>query len=344
MKKLLKPLALVLMIAVPFTLVFLYVVQTRYTRVEKKMGPGNWKWNRKVTLVCPWGLGGGADATLRHLAPVLEKILKVPVEVVNVEGEGGAKGMNFVYWQPPDGYTYVLGTQSIIMLDLQRILPFRFRKEMKPVAKLAQAVNVLISSKAAMEGQYRDFKGLIRFALDRPDELSCGMISATGVDSVALKQTLSLGLGCSIPEVDNYITTVGYTNGLDLDADLVAGRIDLAVTGAQELKGLAGITPLATLSRTRLPAFPDRPSTGELGINSYVGTWRVLYCRSATPQKAVDAMYQAVFQAWNNPAYQDFLKSVISFDSGGISTPKKINRLMDREYQAFGAYLRTAGL
>ena len=48
----------------------------------------DWKWERKVTIVCPWGVGGGADGTLRPLQPILEKNLGVPVEIVNVEGAG----------------------------------------------------------------------------------------------------------------------------------------------------------------------------------------------------------------------------------------------------------------
>ena len=72
----------------------------------------DWTWERKVTLVCPWGVGGGADGTLRPLQPVLEPILSVPVEIVNVEGAGGANGIDFTCKQPADGYTYVLGTQS----------------------------------------------------------------------------------------------------------------------------------------------------------------------------------------------------------------------------------------
>ena len=70
----------------------------------------DWTWERKVTLVCPWGVGGGADGTLRPLQPVLEPILGVPVEIVNVEGAGGANGIDFTCKQPADGYTYVLGT------------------------------------------------------------------------------------------------------------------------------------------------------------------------------------------------------------------------------------------
>ena len=28
----------------------------------------DWTWERKVTLVCPWGVGGGADGTLRPVS------------------------------------------------------------------------------------------------------------------------------------------------------------------------------------------------------------------------------------------------------------------------------------
>ena len=96
----------------------------------------DWKWERKVTIVCPWGVGGGADGTLRPLQPILEKELGVPVEIVNVEGAGGANGIDFTYKQPADGYTFVLGTQSHIMLDLQKILPVDFKQEFRPVSKM----------------------------------------------------------------------------------------------------------------------------------------------------------------------------------------------------------------
>ena len=52
-------------------------------------GAEGWEWERKVTIVCPWGVGGGADGTLRPLQTVLEDELGVPVEIVNVEGAGG---------------------------------------------------------------------------------------------------------------------------------------------------------------------------------------------------------------------------------------------------------------
>ena len=123
-----------------------------------------WKWERKVTLVCPWGVGGGADGTLRPLQPLLQDILGVPVEIVNVEGAGGANGIDFTYKQPADGYTYVIGTQSIIMLDLQKILPLDYYEEFVPVAKLVHSINLIASSKKAQEGKYSNFSEFIEYA------------------------------------------------------------------------------------------------------------------------------------------------------------------------------------
>ena len=39
--------------------------------------------SRPVTLVCPWGAGGGTDATARIVAALLEKDLGQPFNVVN---------------------------------------------------------------------------------------------------------------------------------------------------------------------------------------------------------------------------------------------------------------------
>ena len=60
------------------------------------------KFERKIDLVCPWGVGGGADSTLRPLATLLQDILGVPVEVVNVEGGSGVNGVEYTYKQPAE--------------------------------------------------------------------------------------------------------------------------------------------------------------------------------------------------------------------------------------------------
>lgn len=306
-----------------------------------------WKWERKVTLVCPWGVGGGADSTLRPLQPELEKVLGVPVEIVNVEGAGGANGVDFTNKQPADGYTYVLGTQSHIMLDLQKILPVDFKKEFRPVSKLVHSINIIASSKKAMEGKYSDFTEFVEYAKSHPQELTCGMLTATGADSVSLKQTLAGGLGCDITEVENYVKIVNYSGGAELSSAMVGGHININITGADEIKGLiesGDIVPLISMSEERMSSFPDIESTGEHKIDSYVGTWRGIFARKDTPDKAVDAMEKAIKEAWDSASYQEFMKNAGYLDRPGYAPAAELQTLVDKEYTTFEEYLKSAGL
>ncbi len=307
----------------------------------------DWTWERKVTLVCPWGVGGGADGTLRPLQTVLQDELGVPVEIVNVEGAGGANGIDFTCKQPADGYTYVLGTQSHIMLDLQKILPVDFRAELQPVAKLVHSINIIAGSKKAMEGKYSNFSEFIDYAKAHPQELTCGMLTATGADSVAMKQTLAGGLGCDVTEVENYIKVVNYSGGAELSSAIVGGHVNIMITGADEIMGLiesGDIVPLVSISENRMSTLPDLECTGELGIDSYVGTWRGIFCRKDTPEAAVNAMAAALKKAWESDDYQAFLKSACYLDRPGYADAAEFQQLIDSEYTAFEAYLKGAGL
>ncbi len=48
--------------------------------------------NRPITLVVPWGAGGGTDAVARFIASLMEKDLGQPVNVVNRTGGSGVVG------------------------------------------------------------------------------------------------------------------------------------------------------------------------------------------------------------------------------------------------------------
>lgn len=107
------------------------------------------KFERKISIVCPWGVGGGADSTLRPMASLLKSIVGQEVEVVNVTGGNGVVAVEYVYKQPADGYTFMLGTQSLFMQDIQGTTSMNFKDEFVPVARLVHAINVITASKKA---------------------------------------------------------------------------------------------------------------------------------------------------------------------------------------------------
>ena len=73
--------------------------------------------SRPITVIVPWGAGGGTDATARIIASLLEKELGQPVNVVNRTGGSGVVGHAAIASAAPDGYTIGLATVEIGMLS-----------------------------------------------------------------------------------------------------------------------------------------------------------------------------------------------------------------------------------
>src|SRR4051794_27920070 len=74
---------------------------------------------RPVTMIVPWGAGGGTDATARIVAALLEKSLGQPFNVVNRTGGSGVVGHSAIATGAPDGYTLGIITSEIAMMHHQ---------------------------------------------------------------------------------------------------------------------------------------------------------------------------------------------------------------------------------
>ncbi|MDN9006658.1 tripartite tricarboxylate transporter substrate-binding protein, partial [Staphylococcus aureus] len=75
--------------------------------------------SRPLTMICPWGAGGGTDATARIVAQLLEKDLGQPVNVVNRTGGSGVVGHSAIATAAPDGYNIGMLTVEIAMMHHQ---------------------------------------------------------------------------------------------------------------------------------------------------------------------------------------------------------------------------------
>ncbi|MDI9521526.1 MAG: tripartite tricarboxylate transporter substrate binding protein [Bacillota bacterium] len=297
-----------------------------------------WKFERKVDIVCPWGVGGGADSTIRPMANLLKDVIGQQVDVVNVEGAGGVTGVEFTYKQPADGYTFMLGTQSLIMQDLQGNLSMNYKDEFIPVAKLVHSINIIAGSRKAMEAKgYDSFSSMVEYVKANPFEVSVGMLSATGADGASLKQALA---GLDVLEIS-------YASGSEMNSALMGGHIDMMITGTDEIQGLidsGDVVPLVACSENRMKIYPDMECTGELGINSYIGTWRGIFAKKGTPQEAIDAMVAAVAQAVEAESWKEFLAQGAYDERPGFQTGEEFQSLFDSEYELFTEYLREEGV
>lgn len=66
----------------------------------------DWKPEKPINIIVPWGAGGSTDQITRVTAPILEEALGQSIVVVNQPGASGAIGTKAVLDAPKDGYTW----------------------------------------------------------------------------------------------------------------------------------------------------------------------------------------------------------------------------------------------
>ena len=303
---------------------------------EASPASSGWKFDRNIIIVCPWGEGGGADSTLRALVPLLKAELGQNVEVVNITGGGGVNGASFTREKAADGYTFMLGTQSLFAMDVQGAMPFKFKDEFVPVARLVNAINIIAASRRAMEERgYTNFTELRDFVKAHPSSVSVGMLTSMGVDGISMRQALE-GL---------HVLEVSYPSGAGMNDALKAGQIDLMMTGTDEIEDLiaAGdIVPLLALARNPMRTYPNVQAAGEIGINAFLGPERGLFAKKGTPQGAIDAMSKAVENATKSEAWREFLIRGAYDERPGFASASDYQKIMDDEYKTFTDMLKPA--
>ena len=72
--------------------------------------------NGPVTIICPWGVGGGADVISRKISEVAKNYFDQPIIVENHTGASGTIGMMDAMDADADGYTMVLANGPLFSL------------------------------------------------------------------------------------------------------------------------------------------------------------------------------------------------------------------------------------
>lgn len=260
--------------------------------------------DRPITMVVPWGAGGGTDATARIVASLLERQLKVPVNVVNRTGGSGVVGHSAIATARPDGYTIGMITVEIGMMHWQGLTELS-GADYTPLALFNEdppGVNV------STDSDYQTLDDLMKAIKEsEPGDLKASGTGQGGIWHVALGGMLQAA-GLPADQIQ-WVPSQGAAPGLQ---DLVAGGVDVVTSSVPEAKSLidAGkVRSLAIMAPERNPLFPDVPTLQEgAGIGFTIGAWRGIAGPKDMPQEALDVLLPALDQIRSMPDFTDFMK------------------------------------
>jgi tripartite-type tricarboxylate transporter receptor subunit TctC len=261
--------------------------------------------NRPVTVVVPWGAGGGTDATARIVAAILERDLGQPFNVVNRTGGSGVVGHSAIATAAPDGYTIGMITVEITMMHWQGLTDLK-PESYTPLALMNEdppGVQVKADS------PYKTAKDLADALKAAPP----GKFKASGTGQGGIWHLALIGMLQAMGLKPDHVPWVPSNGAAPAMQDLAAGGIDLVTCSVPEAKALidAGkARSLAVMAQNRNPAFPDVPTLKEAaGIDYSVGAWRGIAAPKGLPADIQQRLVAALKKANEAKEFTDFMAS-----------------------------------
>ncbi|MFO1038092.1 MAG: tripartite tricarboxylate transporter substrate binding protein [Geminicoccaceae bacterium] len=294
--------------------------------------------DRPITIICPWGAGGGTDATSRIVASILERELGVPVTVVNRTGGSGVVGHSAIATAAPDGYTLGIITVEIGMMHWQGLTELT-DKDYTPLALMNEDPAGL---QVGADSPYATAKDLI----DAIRASGKGAMKASGTGQGGIWHLALAGMlkaADIAPDQVQWVPSQGAAPGLQ---DLVAGGVGIVPCSVPEAKSLidAGkVRSLAVMAAERNPTFPDVPTLKEAtGLDWVLGAWRGFAGPKGLPPEVTDVLVPALSKTYESQEFKDFM------GSRGFGTiyapPAEFAEFMAKRDASLGEVMKSLGL
>ena len=235
---------------------------------------------RPIQLICPWGAGGGTDATARIVAALLEKDFGQPVNVVNRTGGSGVVGHSAIATAAPDGYTLGIITVEIAMMHWQGLTELTPRSYTPLALMNEDPPGIQVKS----DSPYKTVKELADAIKAAPP----GKFKASGTGQGGIWHLALVGWLTAMGLKPDQVPWVPSNGAAPAMQDLAAGGIDIVTCSVPEARAMieAGkATSLAIMAQARNPQFPDVPTLKEaMGIDYDTGAWRGFAGPKGLPQ------------------------------------------------------------
>lgn len=233
----------------------------------------------------------------RQMAGLLQPLLGVPVYVTDVPGATGNAGLTKLLTNPPDGHTMAV-LSSLTVSAWASGVGYAGPDDFVVIAIPQQSPSMLF---VPSDGPYGSFSALLDHVKANPGRLRVATAGHGSSDDVVLRYFESLGFR---------MANVPYARPEQRYASPFGGRTHALYEqpgDVAELLGSKRLRPLVVFDSRRHPAFPDVPSSAELGFAlDALPSFRMLVVRSGTPQERVRALADAIGRALETPEWQRF--------------------------------------
>ncbi len=289
---------------------------------------------KPVRVVVVFPPAGATDIVARLVFQKMGEQLNQQFLIDNRAGAGGMIGAEIVAKSPPDGYTIMVYSQSLVAnAHLYQKMPYDPLKDFIGVATLTRLVLMLAVHPALPVRTTKDFIALAR---SRSGELLYGSAG------IGASQHLSMSLLANMAGVK--MNHVPFKGGTPAVLAMIGGEIHSVLTPIAEVYPYLNSTrlrPIAVSSPMRTTQFPQIPAIAETVKDYDFTSWFGAFVPAGTPRPIVDKLNAELKKAVTDPDIAAKL-SAQTLDPMH-STPEDFAKLLQSDYDKLKQVVKLSG-
>jgi len=291
---------------------------------------------RPVTLVVAFTPGGPSDVLARIVGKQMEQLLGQPFVIENRPGAGGNIAADSVAHVMADGYTLLMGNNSILATNeaLYKHISYSPQKDFTPITLIGTQANILVVNN---DVPANSLKELIALAKSQPGKIN---FASSGYGAAA---HLAGELFKTEAKVD--VVHVPYKGAAPALQDVIAGHDQMMfATAASVIGQIKGgqVRALAVTTLKRTTVLPDLQTMDEAGLKGFeASTWHGLVAPAGTPPRIIETLHDAAIEALADPSVRASLAK-LGVDIVG-DTPQEFEAYIRAEIPKWTAIVKASG-
>ena len=269
---------------------------------------------RPITLIVPWGPGGGSDQVGRAVAKAMEPVIKVSIPVINVPGADGNDGIVKLVTGDADGYTMAVFIQDTFVGNMTSKVAAPWKlSDIVPLGIMNQQPFAYYVNKSSPYNTWAEFQKAAK-----TQQMKCAVDSFGSAQDVATRFFMAKG-GLKMTEVpfpkpgERYAALLGNQVDIMCDAD---GNVRSYVASGQ-------MRALTVFENHRVPQLgANVPTATELGYPVVLREWRSFAVKAGTDPAKQKFLADALRKTYNSAEFQDFIKSSWSIPDSYVPREK----------------------
>ncbi|MCY4099338.1 MAG: tripartite tricarboxylate transporter substrate binding protein [Rhodobacteraceae bacterium] len=282
----------------------LFLMGSVTSHADTMVTPPDGFGKRPLTMIVPFGSGGGSDQLARAMAKAMGEVAGLDFQVVNKPGGGGTSAIPDFMLAPADGYTVLEHIDNAISAYAAGDI-----SENPAVDWIPLCMTQITFSQIYIRGdedRFTDWSSFEAHAKANPGAVSMANLGKIGSMELVVMDQLQSALGIEVNQI-------AFDKPAERYGALIGGHVDVLFEQPGDVRSFLDsgeMKPILTIFGERPSAFADVPTHKEVGADFEALTrFRGFYVKNGVPDEIVAFLSEACAVGFNTDDYQEFNRS-----------------------------------